>query len=190
MALKNKNPKKKCITCGSLRSTSQFYKSTRSKDGFQQSCKACIKKKKSETKTIEKKSPKGKKTGTITKTCSGCGKKKDSSAFSKDRTKKDGLYHLCKTCRSAYRLKNKQTNKAVKEKKNSLPKQQHNTKAVALSGIANASTAVAKSVCSVCGDALVGFISGYIKNEPVCSHCVIDNLKVSFKAKKIKKKAS
>lgn len=42
----------------------------------------------------------------ITKKCSKCGEVKSLSAFSKDKSCKDGLYPQCKGCRKAYRKAN------------------------------------------------------------------------------------
>ena len=51
------------------------------------------------------------------KTCGGCKAQKDNTLFSKDRTRPDGLYPLCKTCRSPknsdYRKRIAEQNKLV-----------------------------------------------------------------------------
>ena len=50
------------------------------------------------------------------KKCSKCKEEKKIVEFSKDKTRKDGYYHQCKSCRKEWRLNNKEYNKEWREK--------------------------------------------------------------------------
>ena len=110
---------KRCSKCGKLKDESEFPKDRTRKDGLHQRCKAC-KNAYSRQRYKNKQESKTDTTGNKNlKRCSDCGELKARSEFSKDRTKKDGLYHLCKVCRSAYRRKNKGALKDTQKRKKS-----------------------------------------------------------------------
>jgi hypothetical protein len=123
--------------------------------------------------------------GTGMKTCSGCGKQKPRSEFSRDRTKKDGLYHLCKVCRSAYRRKNKEVRKTTRKSGKAAGAGKHGNGDVGVLAIVYAG--VKCGACSVCGKSLMGYIPGYLQGQPVCKDCIIANMKAMFKKKQVKK---
>jgi len=68
-----------------------------------------------------------------TKTCTKCGVEKDVVEFDKDKTKKDGLFSWCKSCKKEYReansekirIKNKQYYEANHEREISRAKEYH-----------------------------------------------------------------
>ena len=123
--------------------------------------------------------------GKSMKKCSGCGKLKGRSEFSKDRTKKDGLYHLCKLCRSTYRRKNKEVKTPIHASGKTATAGNLNNKDIGVLSIVYAG--VECGVCSACGKSLIGYIPGYLHGKPVCKDCVIINLKAMLKKKHAKK---
>lgn len=172
---------KKCSKCGKLKDESDFPKDRTRKDGLHQRCKACKNaysrqryqtKQGSPVKGVEKKD---------LKICSGCGEKKAKSEYSKDRTKKDGLYHLCKVCRSAYRRKNSGAQKRTEKRRKTGPVD-NNSKDIGILAVVYGG--IECGVCSVCGKSLMGYIPGYLHGQPVCKDCIIVNLKSVFLKKK------
>ncbi len=165
---------KRCSKCGKLKNESDFPKDRTRKDGLHQRCKAC-KNEYSRQRYQTKQESKGDNIeSNDLKKCSGCGELKARSEFSKDRTKKDGLYHLCKVCRSTYRRKNKGIEKDT-TKRNKARLAGHDNKDIGVLAIVYAGDEC--GACSVCGESLMGYIPGYIHEQPVCSDCVIANLK-------------
>jgi len=175
---------KRCSKCGKLKNESEFPKDRTRKDGLHQRCKAC----KNAYSRQRYKTKQEFKTDTIgsnnLKKCSGCGEIKARSEFSKDRTKKDGLYHLCKVCRSAYRRKSQGIRKETPKRKKS-SRAVYNNKDVGVLAIVYPGNE--RGSCSICGEGLMGYIPGYIYEQPVCSDCVIANLKTGFTKKRGKK---
>ncbi len=170
---------KRCSKCGNLKDEIEFPKDRTRKDGLHQRCKAC---KNAYSRQHYQTTQNTQDSEVSMKKCSGCGQVKPRSEFSKDRTKKDGLYHLCKVCRSAYR-------RQTKEVKRNLHKSSSNVEAgncdngdVGVLAIVYAG--VECGVCSVCGESLMGYIPGYLHGQPVCKDCVIINLKAMFNKKK------
>ncbi|MBW1852617.1 MAG: hypothetical protein JRJ15_14580 [Deltaproteobacteria bacterium] len=176
---------KLCSKCGKLKKGSEFPKDRTRKDGLHQRCKAC-KNAYSRKSYKEKQSTKESTAeyGNL-KRCSNCGDLKERSAFSKDRTKKDGLYHLCKVCRSAYRHKNKKAKEATRNHGKNAKAGNYDNKDVGVLAIVYAGDAC--GICSVCGKSLMGYIPGYLHGQPVCKDCVIINMKAMFTKKSIKK---
>lgn len=117
----------------------------------------------------------------ITKKCSSCGEVKAGTEFSKDRTKKDGLYHLCKGCRSAYRLKRKDVKKTVQKRGAGGKTDEQDNRDVGVLAIVH--SGVKCGICSVCGQSLMGYIPGYLQGHPVCKDCIIINLKTTYNAR-------
>ena len=183
--MKKKDTKKKrCSKCGKLKDESAFPKDRTRKDGLHQRCKACKNEYSRQRYKSKQESSGGKAGDPDLKKCSGCGELKKRSEYSKDRTKKDGLYHLCKVCRSAYRRKNKKTGKSqIVHAKSSVT--QRENKDIGVLAIVYAGEK--RGVCSTCGKNLMGYIPGYLHGKPVCKDCVIANLK-SAVMKKGKKK--
>jgi hypothetical protein len=177
---------KKCSKCGKLKKESDFPKDRTRKDGLHQRCKACKNAYSRQRYKTKQGASKGKVENKNMKKCSGCGKLKPRSEYSKDRTKKDGLYHLCKVCRSSYRSKNKKKKAKVGLKKQgSASGTVRDNKDVGVLAIVHAGDEC--GVCSVCGKILMGFIPGYLHGQPVCKECVIVNLKSVFMGKRKKK---
>ena len=172
---------KKCSKCGKMRDESEFPKDRTRKDGLHQRCKAC---KNAYSRQHYKSMQNSQEDGKRMKRCSNCGKLKASSEFSKDRTKKDGLYHLCKSCRSSYRRKKKEAKKNTR-KQGPVRAGQNESKDVGVLAIVYAG--VECGICSVCGESLMGYIPGYLHGQPVCKDCVIINLKAMFNKKQGKK---
>ena len=175
---------KKCSKCGKLKDRSDFPKDRTRKDGLHQRCKACKNAYSRQRYKTKQGVPKGKVESENMKKCSGCGELKPRSDYSKDRTKKDGLYHLCKVCRSSYRRKNKEVKKDAKTSGKADATGRDNTD-VGVLAIVYAGDEC--GVCSVCGKRLMGFIPGYLRGQPVCKDCVIVNLKSVFMQKRKKK---
>lgn len=179
---------KRCSKCGKLKKESDFPKDKTRKDGLHQRCKACKnaysrQRYESGRGTQESKANRG-----VMKRCSGCGKLKEKSAFSKDRTKKDGLYHLCKVCRSAYRRQHNKDKRSIQKSDTNVPMivdydydNKHANGDVGVLGIVYAG--VKCGACSVCGESIMGYIPGYLHGQPVCKDCIILNLKMTFKKK-------
>jgi hypothetical protein len=175
---------KKCSKCGKLKDESDFPKDRTRKDGLHQRCKACKNAYSRQRYNTNQGTPKGNVESENMKKCSGCGELKSRSEYSKDRTKKDGLYHLCKVCRSSYRRKTKEAKEGIEKQGNtgaSVP----DNKDVGVLAIVYAGDEC--GACSVCGKSLMGFIPGYLRGQPVCKDCVIVNLKSVFTGKKKKK---
>ncbi len=173
---------KKCSRCGTLKNESEFPKDRTRKDGLHQRCKACKNAySRKHYKTIQNVQD----SGESMKRCSSCGELKARSEFSKDRTKKDGLYHLCKVCRSAYRREAKKVKKTVRKSSKVSAAGNYDNGDVGVLAIVYAG--VECGVCSVCGNSLIGYIPGYLHGQPVCKDCVIINLKAMFKKKQVKK---
>ena len=169
--------------CGKLKKESEFPKDRTRKDGLHQRCKACKNAySRQHYKTMVDNTQDG---GAGLKTCSSCGKQKPRSEFSRDRTKKDGLYHLCKVCRSAYRRKNKEVKKSTRKSSKTAGKSKYENGDVGVLAIVYAG--VKCGACSVCGKSLMGYIPGYIKGQPVCRDCVIANIRAMYKKKRAKK---
>lgn len=173
---------KRCSKCGKLKDESAFPKDRTRKDGLHQRCKACKNAySRQHYKTIQNVQDSGK----STKTCSSCGKTKARSEFSKDRTKKDGLYHLCKVCRSSYRRKNKEVKKNTRDGGSTADRSNYDNGDVGVLAIVYAG--IECGVCSVCGKSLMGYIPGYLHGQPVCKDCILINLKATFSKKKSSK---
>jgi len=176
---------KRCSKCGKLKNESEFPKDRTRKDGLHQRCKAC---KNAYSRQHYKTKQDAQDGGTdkgVKKRCSSCGKLKARTEFSKDRTKKDGLYHLCKVCRSTYRRKNKEEKKTTKKSRKTAKAGNVDSKDVGVLAIVYAG--VKCGVCNVCGKSLMGYIPGYLNGQPVCKDCVIVNLKAMFKKNQRKK---
>ena len=181
---------KRCSKCGKLKKESEFPKDKTRKDGLHQRCKACKNAYSRQRYNISKGIQKDKAGRGVMKSCSGCGKQKVKSAFSKDRTKKDGLYHLCKVCRSAYRRQHNKEKRSIQKSGTNVPMivdydNKHASADVGVLGIVHAG--VKYGSCSVCGESIMGFIPGYLHGQPVCKDCIILNLKMMFKKKKVRK---
>ncbi len=175
---------KTCSVCGQKKRKSAFPKDSRSKDGLHAICKECKASKKDISKKMAMKKQKNYTEKQETKKCSGCGMHKPVTEFSKDRTKKDGLYHLCKACRSMYRRKKKQSkDKNTSQKKAAVPKKGKTEQNHPIGTTDKVSGQDAYYTCCVCGEGLVGYIPGYLHGQPVCKDCIIINLKEIFKAK-------
>jgi len=175
---------KRCSKCGKLKDESAFPKDRTRKDGLHQRCKACKNEYSRQRYKSTQESPAGKVGNSDLKRCSGCGELKERSEYSKDQTKKDGLYHLCKECRSAYRRKNKGMGKNAGEHAKSSDVE-HENKDIGVLAIIYAGDE--RGVCSVCGKSLMGYIPGYLHGQPVCKDCVIVNLNSAFMEKGKKK---
>ena len=175
---------KKCSKCGKTKPESEFPKDRTRKDGLHQRCKAC----KNAYSRQRYKTKRGASSGKVEKDnmkrCSGCGQLKTRDEYSKDRTKKDGLYHLCKVCRSSYRRLNKQAKNNAK-KRGKTGAIGGDNKDVGVLAIVYAGDEC--GVCSACGEHLMGFIPGYLHGQPVCKSCVVVNMKSVFTAKRKKK---
>ena len=173
---------KRCSKCGKLKKESEFPKDRTRKDGLHQRCKAC---KNAYSRQHYKTILDAQDGGGDMKSCSSCGKLKPRSEFSRDRTKKDGLYHLCKVCRSAYRRKSKEVKKTTRKRGKSAGAGNYDNGDVGVLAIVYAG--VKCGVCSVCGKSLMGYIPGHLHGQPVCKDCVIVNMKAMFKKKRAKK---
>ncbi|RLC32266.1 MAG: hypothetical protein DRH37_01045 [Deltaproteobacteria bacterium] len=172
---------KRCSSCGKLKKESEFPKDRTRKDGLHQRCKAC---KNAYSRQHYKKRQDARSTGSgqnRTKQCSGCGKQKPVSEFSKDRTKKDGLYHLCKTCRSEYRRNKKKLAETGPEGRPGSAGGDPDGRDIGMLAIVY--TGVECGACSLCGKSLIGYIPGYLHGQPVCRDCVIINLKAMYHKK-------
>lgn len=95
--LKNENKvkfkkDKKCITCNTTKSITEFNRRLISKDGVNSSCRACYSKNRkvvmNTTPPIE----------ILTKTCNTCSTSKPISEFRMTNKSSDGHFHKCKTC--------------------------------------------------------------------------------------------
>jgi len=175
---------KRCSKCGKLKDESEFPKDRTRKDGLHQRCKACKNEYSRQRYKSNQESPEGKAENSDLKRCSGCGELKNRSEYSKDRTKKDGLYHLCKVCRSAYRRKSKEMATEL-GKYVASDAVEHENKDTGVLAIVYAGDE--RGVCSLCGKSLMGYIPGYLHGQPVCKDCVIVNLKSAFMEKGKKK---
>ena len=175
---------KRCSKCGKLKDESEFPKDRTRKDGLHQRCKACKNEYSRQRYKSKQEPPVEEAEHSDLKRCSGCGELKSRSEYSKDRTKKDGLYHLCKVCRSAYRRKNKQALKDPGEHVRSNAVEREN---IDIGVLAIVYAGDERGVCSVCGKSLMGYIPGYLHGQPVCKDCVIGNLKAAFMEKGKKK---
>ena len=175
---------KRCSKCGKLKDESEFPKDRTRKDGLHQRCKACKNEYSRQRYQSKQESPEGNAENSDLKRCSGCGELKNRSEYSKDRTKKDGLYHLCKVCRSAYRRKNKEMEKDLGKYVQS-GAVEHENKDTGVLAIVYAGDE--RGVCSLCGKSLMGYIPGYLHGQAVCKDCVIVNLKSAFMEKGKKK---
>ena len=173
---------KRCSNCGKLKNESEFSKDRTRKDGLHQRCKAC---KNAYSRQHYKTLQDNQDNGESMKKCSGCGKLKGRSEFSKDSTKKDGLYHLCKLCRSTYRHKNKEAKTPIHESGTTAAAGNFDNKDIGVLSIVYAG--VDCGVCSACGKSLIGYIPGYLHGKPVCKDCVIINLKAMLNKKQVKK---
>ncbi|MBW2143413.1 MAG: hypothetical protein JRG75_03325 [Deltaproteobacteria bacterium] len=173
---------KKCSKCGKLKRESEFPKDRTRKDGLHQRCKAC---KNAYSRQHYKTMQDAPGSGPGMKSCSSCEKLKPMSEFSRDRTKKDGLYHLCKVCRSAYRRKNKEVKKTTLKSGKNAGAANYDNGDVGVLAIVYAG--VEYGVCSVCSKRLMGYIPGYLHGQPVCKDCVIVSMKAMFKKKRVKK---
>ena len=100
------------------------------------------------------------------------------SGFSRDRTKKDGYYHLCKVCRSSYRRKGKEAGKGLED--SSLNNEAEKIESKDVGVLAIVYTGDEYLECSLCGKGLLGYVPGYIHGQPVCKECVVFNLKTMF----------
>ncbi len=183
---------KQCSKCGKLKKESDFPKDRTRKDGLHQRCKACKNAYSRQRYDTSRGTQENKAGRDMMKRCSGCEKLKDKSAFSKDRTKKDGLYHLCKVCRSAYRRQHNKDNRAIQKSDTNVPMivdydydNKHANGDLGVLGIVHAG--VKCGSCSVCGESIMGYIPGYLHGQPVCKGCIIINLKTMFKKKKVRK---
>ncbi len=175
---------KRCSKCGKLKNESEFPKDRTRKDGLHQRCKACKNSYSRQRYKTKQESKEDDVESHDLKKCSGCGELKARSEFSKDRTKKDGLYHLCKVCRSAYRRKSQGIKKDT-QKRNKALLADHDNKDVGVLAIVFAGDECGS--CDICGESLMGFIPGYLHEQPVCSECVIVNLKAGLTKKGGKK---
>ncbi len=171
---------KLCAMCGKLKDESEFPKDRTRKDGLHQRCKSCKNEYSRQRYKTQQELSDETTVNTDLKKCSGCGELKTRSDFSKDRTKKDGLYHLCKICRSSYRRKNQIAKKKILEGANTGGADCDNKEIGVLSTIYSGDES---GVCGECGTRLTGFISGYLHGHPVCKDCVLVNLKFDFSAK-------
>ncbi len=130
------------------------------------------------SKTAVKKKKKSGSAESGKKQCSACGITKAKTEFSKDRTKKDGRYHLCKVCRSTYRAGKKN---APKPKRNNLSMVKPNTTDTDHSLISAVAPLEAEwASCAICGEHLLGYVPGYIQGQPACKECVIGNIRATF----------
>jgi hypothetical protein len=88
--------RKICRVCEKEKDLSEFNKKSSNKDGYNKRCKECgilyLKE------YHEKLSARNNINIPEYKTCGGCGEKKASKEFSKNRVKKDGLCNYCKVC--------------------------------------------------------------------------------------------
>lgn len=174
---------KRCSNCGKLKNESEFPKDRTRKDGLHQRCKAC---KNAYSRRHYKNLLDAQESKTGTKKCSGCGKLKKRKEFSKDKTKKDGLYHLCKICRSAYRRKNKEVKTPIIHEGGTTGEAGNfENKDIGVLSVVYAE--VERGVCSACGRSLMGYIPGYLHGKPVCKSCIIINLKSMRRKKHIRK---
>ena len=87
---------KQCRTCKEEKNTSDYYKCSKTKGGFKNTCKECIR--------LYNKSSKNK-VNVLGKACSKCGKIKTASQFYKARRSTDGLRSSCKDCTTKYTRK-------------------------------------------------------------------------------------
>ncbi len=176
---------KRCLKCGKLKHESEFPKDRTRKDGLHQRCKVCKNAYNRKRYSAKQQVQKVKSDSVSKKRCSNCGKLKARSEYSKDRTKKDGLYHLCKVCRSEYRCKNK----GAKRSSNigNAEAETVNLDNTNVSVLAGVNSGEECGVCSICGQSLKGYISGYLQGQPVCKDCVIINLKSMFKKRPLRK---
>ena len=173
---------KRCSKCGSLKDESSFPKYKTRKDGLHQRCKEC---KNKYNRKRYKTTQTGKENRTeedVFKRCSRCGELKSVSGFSKDRTKKDGYYHLCKVCRSSYRQKGKEAGKALEDSGLSNKMEKFGGRNIGVLAIVYPGDEYVE--CSLCGKGLAGYIPGYIHGQPVCKECVVFNLKTIFVKKR------
>ena len=169
---------KRCSKCGKLKDESFFPKDKTRKDGLHQRCKECKnnynRKRYTNTQTGKEKNTEE----DIQKRCSSCGELKHVSEFSRDRTKKDGYYHLCKVCRSSYRRKGKEAGKGLED--SSLNNEAEKIESKDVGVLAIVYTGDEYLECSLCGKGLLGYVPGYIHGQPVCKECVVFNLKTMF----------
>lgn len=86
-----------CSKCSKTKSVTEFYKSSRNKDGYHYSCKVCDRK---YSKKIN--NP----VSVSEKKCRKCNKTKSAEEFSKHSKVKDGLKNKCKSCVREYNKKN------------------------------------------------------------------------------------
>lgn len=91
---------KYCKKCGEEKSVDDFYKNSRSKDGYSRLCKKCIK--------ICNQSFNFK-VSVEEKQCLKCNKLKLSSEFNKNKVRKDGLCVWCKECNKDHSCEYRQT---------------------------------------------------------------------------------
>ena len=173
---------KRCSKCGTLKDESMFPKDRTRKDGLHQRCKEC---KNAYSRNRYQASHTAREEDTEDgnlKKCSGCGELKERSEYSRDRTKKDGFYHLCKDCRSKYRRKSKEARMSLHD---SGPSDLSDKALESDNGevglLAIVYSGDEYGACSICGKSLVGYIPGYIHGQPVCRDCVVFNLKTVFK---------
>lgn len=96
---------KKCSKCDVIAPLNEFYKSKKTKDGYDGCCKYCkskkILKRGISENTIECNS--NTKRGiseNITKTCKECGEEKSVCEFYRNKKMKDGYFNTCKLCES------------------------------------------------------------------------------------------
>ncbi|SPD76496.1 hypothetical protein PITCH_A980010 [uncultured Desulfobacterium sp.] len=174
---------KRCSECGKLKNEDSFPKDKTRKDGLHQRCKECKNKyNRKRYKTSQSMKEKIAEEEVL-KSCSRCGELKSVSEFSRDRTKKDGYYHLCKVCRSTYRRKGKMAGTALEE--GSLKNETKKSAARGVNVLAIVYTGDDYVECSLCGKGLVGYVPGYLHGQPVCKECIVINLKTMFIKKQI-----
>jgi len=95
---------KKCSHCHQTKPLQEFTRDTTRKDGHLDFCKACLRKKTSETRLRWKQERK--RTGLpAQKTCSGCKRTLPAEAFHQSNNSKDGLRPMCKACRKTEQKK-------------------------------------------------------------------------------------
>jgi hypothetical protein len=111
---------KKCTKCKEVKGRSEFHKCKRAKGGLATDCKACHKLYAVDSAIRNKLFyDENKDSLPETKTCGICKEEKDLSAFSKNKSNKDGLGYTCKACHKSYMDMHKEeisaSNKAWRE---------------------------------------------------------------------------